>query len=630
MPQPVQQPLKQLTNEKRQPRVASNKAKQAISNISQGFIRRKQPDVSDENQENSLTPSFTKEQEREIEDNKGKKRNSKRPATSSNLPLTERTESDHNQQYKQLTGNEDREKDFAANQIQSIMTSNTNEKDEKDIENVKTNEFIRAEQTKKSPKSKKERRGPTIGQVLRMRSFKPTEMNTYMTCAKENVKRGTELSKEFSHQVFETTESHKNCTVEKIGQEERKEERDVTLQQNESAKQDFSSQVNNAFKSANFTKQRKDVSPTDITNSGKLGNLDKKVQSTKGCKDNLEVNKQKESVQSTKLLPERYPWEQTGYADGVGMSEILSEEEIAKECVDWTIILQSLGNDWNHRAATLKRIRVAISKPFINQSSKFVEILSNDALTNALITQTTDLRSSLVKEAFETIATVSEKLGDCQRFWFVASKFLEKACLASVVRTTKVIAVPAEECGQRIVASTPAEAVLPVLCSTIRFGSHPVAREKATNYLLKILKRGRPLIQDPHCATELEKGEDVNPENSDKTKAGLYTASEFMTDASALECLRDVVISSIGDSQGKTREAGLCCLNEMKSHWPDYTTSLLESLDPSLQRRAVNSLSTSSNEGVSTKQKKEFKTIKELKAEARQMTKKLYLLQYLK
>jgi hypothetical protein len=221
-----------------------------------------------------------------------------------------------------------------------------------------------------------------------------------------------------------------------------------------------------------------------------------------------------------------------------------------------------------------------------------------------------------VKEAFETIAAISEKLGICNNFWFVAAKFLEKACLASVVRTTKVIAVPAEECGYRIVACTPAEAILPVLCSTIRYGAHPIAREKATNYLFKILKRGRPLIRNPERMSELVQKDDERREEGDKTKASSYPISEFTSEASALECLKDVVTSAIGDSQGKTREAGMSCLNEMKCHWPEYASSLMERLDPSLQRRAVNSLSTNSDKSGSTKQSKDRKTIKELKAEA--------------
>ncbi|GJQ13747.1 hypothetical protein GpartN1_g5538.t1 [Galdieria partita] len=626
MPQPVQQPLKQLNNEKRQSRVASDKARQAISTISQGLNRKKQPEVPDENQlikENTLISLSTTQQQTENEEAKQKKRSSKRPTKGDSFPLTERRGNDPNRQYEHACRNESRGTGFTENQILSTTTSTPNEKEENDIECTKTKELASTEQTKKSPKGRKERKGPTIGQVLRMRSLKPHEMNSHLTWAKENLQGSVKLSEESSREDIEAAQHHNNPRIDKIQPEEKKETHDIIVEQKETAEKDCSSKTDNS-KFMTGKQQRKDVSPIDATNSGKFGSSDKKIKSTKTCKDALETNKQKETNQSTKILSERYPWEQSGYADGVGISKTLNEEEIAKECIDWTLVLQNLGNNWNYRVATLKRIRVAISRPFLHESSKYAEVLSNDALINALITQTKDLRSSLVKEAFETIAVVSEKFGACNEFFVVASKFLEKACLASVVRTTKVIAIPAEECGQRIVASTPAEAVLPVLCSTIRFGSHPVAREKATSYLLGILKRGTPLIRDPTRVSYLIQREGSNPENEDKLKAGSYSASEFLTDASALDCLKDVVISSIGDSQGKTREGGLYCLNEMKTHWPEYTKSLLESLDPSLLRRAVNSLSTNSDECVSTKPNKALKTIKELKAEARQSESQKY------
>jgi hypothetical protein len=615
MSQPVQKPQKQLNNERRQTRNASNRAKQAISAISQGFVGKQQPDVCDENKavsENSREFVSTNHKQNEKEETKVNKKNSKKGMRNETVPLKERNQTSYNQQDPPVEV-ENREKELKENQDHTIATSTPKEDNTKETEKAKIKEHVQNEPTEKVPKDRKQKKGPTIGQVLRMRFLKPAEVNNNSDKDEENLQKSGKSTEDRSLQVIESTKDQLKSTKNE-NQKVEKKPKDAVMTQQKDSNLDLLSQPNNSFNVMDVNKQRTDVSPNEIQQPSKNSSSDTKSTLTKVHKNTPDIMKQKDSVE--KVLPDKYPWEQPGYADGVGMPQTLNEDEVAKECVNWTSILQSLSTDWNWRAATLKRIRIAIAKPFLNENSALAEILSNDGLINALIIQTTDLRSSLVKEAFETIAAISEKLGICNNFWFVAAKFLEKACLASVVRTTKVVAVPAEECGYRIVACTPAEAILPVLCSTIRYGAHPIAREKATNYLFKILKRGRPLIRNPERMSELVQKDDERREEGDKTKASSYPISEFMSEASALECLKDVVTSAIGDSQGKTREAGMSCLNEMKCHWPEYASSLMERLDPSLQRRAVNSLSTNSDKSGSTKQSKDRKTIKELKAEA--------------
>eukprot|EP00871_Galdieria_phlegrea_P005262 jgi/Galph1/5737/GphlegSOOS_G4343.1 len=302
-------------------------------------------------------------------------------------------------------------------------------------------------------------------------------------------------------------------------------------------------------------------------------------------------------------------------------SESISETELHKESTEWSSILATLETDWNHRVAALKHIRLVVKRALNSSCQNVTEVFSNSHLRNALILQTSDLRSSLVKETFETIAVVSQALGPKSEFWTTCALFLEKAVLSGVVKTTKVIAKPAEDCGKRIVSATEAEAVLPVLCSTVRFGTHPVAREKATLLILHILKRGSPLVRSPEQVSIVAAQQRMQ-ETIEKDGRGLqYSISEFTNEESGLRSLESALASSIADSHAATRELGLACLSEMEKHWPERTEHLVKTLDPSLRRRAISTLSSTSSSysafSSAASSNKPRKSVKELRAEAR-------------
>ncbi|EME27498.1 hypothetical protein Gasu2_08630 [Galdieria sulphuraria] len=342
----------------------------------------------------------------------------------------------------------------------------------------------------------------------------------------------------------------------------------------------------------------------------------------------LTKRKSKNSVEApaSPISFTRYPWEEPGYSEGSGISQTISESELTKETSEWLTILATLESEWTHRVAALKRIRLTLTVALNNNCQNVIEIFSAASLRNALIIQTTDLRSSLVKEAFETIATICEKLGNLRDFFLTSALFLDKAVLLAIVKTTKVIAKPAEECGKRIVASTAAEAVLPVLCSTIRFGVHPTAREKCTLFLLHILKRGCPLVRHTQDISNLV-AKNYAHETSPKEIRGLqYSISEFTSEDSGLRSLESALASAIGDSHGSTREAGLNCLHEMEKHWPERTQGLIQALDPSLRRRALSSLSSNSSQSTKSSaasSNRARKSVREWKAEAQKTRKNL-------
>lgn len=315
----------------------------------------------------------------------------------------------------------------------------------------------------------------------------------------------------------------------------------------------------------------------------------------------------------------RYPWEEPGYTEGAGMSQTLSEAELTREASDWLTILATLETEWTHRVTVLKRIRWIVVMALKCNCQNVMETFSNASMRNALILQTTDLRSSLVKEAFETIATICEHLGNSKDFFLTSALFLEKAVLSAVVKTTKVIAKPAEDCGKRIVASTAAEAVLPVLCSTIRFGVHPTAREKCTTLVLHILKRGPPLIRNAADISFLIAKGQANETRPKEIQGLQYSISEFTSEDSGLRSLESALASAIGDSHGSTREAGLHCLHEIEKHWPERTQGLVQALDPSLRRRAISSLSSNSSQSTrssAASSNRVRKSVKEWKADA--------------
>jgi len=200
---------------------------------------------------------------------------------------------------------------------------------------------------------------------------------------------------------------------------------------------------------------------------------------------------QVEILRSVENVPTAQPqidlWELPGYEEGCGLPKSISVSVVDKEVETLVRLLGSLDQEWTHRVAGMKRLTTVLTS---ESGKRAFQVHHAKAIKEGLVLQLTDLRSSLVKEACDSIALALE-LGT--EAFEPFSGFIVSAGLNVIIKTTKVVRDAGDMMIRRIIrAVQPDKSHLDTICRAVSTGAHPVEREFCAKYISKLISRGAP------------------------------------------------------------------------------------------------------------------------------------------
>ncbi|KAA8496597.1 CLIP-associated protein [Porphyridium purpureum] len=243
----------------------------------------------------------------------------------------------------------------------------------------------------------------------------------------------------------------------------------------------------------------------------------------------------------------------TRYAKGVDISDMcITDDALQRETNELASTLAGTSSAaWDGRVAAIQRIRVLVLEKNAAACKSFPVFLHE--LVKPLVTQISDLRSAVVKEACETTGCLAETVPALMRRY--AAQFL-RAAFGQVIKTTKIMEVSGDELAQRIVASIALDATVSLVSETLEKATHKVLREHCAAYILLVTHR-----QD---ACDMLKTDEEN----EQTRA-----------------IERAILLSVRDQSALARKYGCEGYEKLLELNPSRAARIYTRLDPSTQRR---------------------------------------------
>eukprot|EP01048_Picozoa_sp_COSAG05_P008343 COSAG05_NODE_630_length_8210_cov_5.004563_4_plen_730_part_00 len=224
---------------------------------------------------------------------------------------------------------------------------------------------------------------------------------------------------------------------------------------------------------------------------------------------------------------------------------VYSEKELAKELEKLKLGLTQ--TDWNTRLDSCTRLQ-ALALGGACEFEGFVPLFKK-LINDALLAQVNDLRSAICKAACLAVMEVSKALGD--DFEPFSAVFLPHIWTKTIV-TIQVIAESAHECVCCVLEYTQAPRLLPKILDTGTNAKDGRLRAACVGYLGLCLQ---------HWSQQALDG--------------------------SVSAIDAAIRKSMADANGDARTAARRCYWAYKPRWPDRAQRILDTLDPSAQRRLL-------------------------------------------